>query len=93
MRQHNTSRNTPRDTHLARARSAAQRPHPSTAPALPHPAAQPLPPRADWGYVTTCGTEGNLHAMLLARECHPEGIIYTSTETHYSIFKAARYYR
>jgi histidine decarboxylase len=30
-----------------------------------------------WGYVTTCGTEGNLHAMLLARECHPDGIIYT----------------
>lgn len=46
-----------------------------------------------WGYVTTCGTEGNLHAMLLARECHPDGIIYTSKETHYSIFKAARYYK
>ena len=46
-----------------------------------------------WGYVTTSGTEGNLHAMLVARECHPEGILYTSNETHYSIFKAARYYR
>jgi len=46
-----------------------------------------------WGYVTTCGTEGNLHAMLLARECHPTGVLYTSRETHYSIFKAARYYR
>lgn len=46
-----------------------------------------------WGYVTTCGTEGNLHAMLLARECHPEGVLYTSSETHYSIFKAARYYK
>jgi len=46
-----------------------------------------------WGYVTTCGTEGNLHAMLLARERHPDGIIYTSAETHYSIFKAANYYR
>jgi len=46
-----------------------------------------------WGYVTTCGTEGNLHAMLLARECHPDGVLYTSTETHYSIFKAARYYK
>eukprot|EP01050_Picozoa_sp_SAG11_P015655 SAG11_NODE_2054_length_3878_cov_1.867161_2_plen_198_part_00 len=32
-------------------------------------------------------------AMLLARECHPDAIIYTSKETHYSIFKAARYYR
>lgn len=46
-----------------------------------------------WGYVTTCGTEGNLHGILLARECHPDGILYSSKETHYSIFKAARYYR
>eukprot|EP00521_Asterionellopsis_glacialis_P008161 CAMPEP_0195291462 /NCGR_PEP_ID=MMETSP0707-20130614/7809_1 /TAXON_ID=33640 /ORGANISM="Asterionellopsis glacialis, Strain CCMP134" /LENGTH=511 /DNA_ID=CAMNT_0040351779 /DNA_START=295 /DNA_END=1830 /DNA_ORIENTATION=+ len=46
-----------------------------------------------WGYVTTCGTEGNLHGILLARECHPDGILYSSQETHYSIFKAARYYR
>lgn len=46
-----------------------------------------------WGYVTTCGTEGNLHGMLLARECQPEGVLYTSKETHYSIFKAARYYK
>ena len=43
--------------------------------------------------MTTCGTEGNLHAILLARECHPDGILYSSRETHYSIFKAARYYR
>ena len=46
-----------------------------------------------WGYVTTSGTEGNLHGILLARENHPDGILYTSNETHYSIFKAARYYR
>ncbi|KAL3945150.1 MAG: hypothetical protein SGBAC_000753 [Bacillariaceae sp.] len=46
-----------------------------------------------WGYVTTSGTEGNLHGILLARESHPDGILYTSQETHYSIFKAARYYR
>ena len=46
-----------------------------------------------WGYVTTSGTEGNLHGILLARECHPTGILYTSNESHYSIFKAARYYR
>jgi len=46
-----------------------------------------------WGYVTTSGTEGNLHAILVARECHPDGILFTSNETHYSIFKAARYYR
>lgn len=46
-----------------------------------------------WGYVTTSGTEGNLHGILLAREAFPNGILYTSQETHYSIFKAARYYR
>jgi len=51
-------------------------------------------PQGDyWGYVTTCGTEGNLHGILLARECHPDGILYSSKETHYSVFKAAKYYR
>lgn len=50
-------------------------------------------PGSYWGYVTTCGTEGNLHGLLLARECHPDGILYSSRETHYSVFKAARYYR
>ena len=52
-----------------------------------------IPKGEYWGYVTTCGTEGNLHGILLARECHPDGILYSSRETHYSIFKAARYYR
>ncbi|KAL7532266.1 hypothetical protein ACHAWF_004077 [Thalassiosira exigua] len=52
-----------------------------------------MEPDSYWGYVTTCGTEGNLHGILLARECHPDGILYSSRETHYSIFKAARYYR
>lgn len=49
-----------------------------------------IDPGESWGYVTTCGTEGNLHGVLLARECHPDGVLYTSRETHYSIFKAAR---
>lgn len=53
-----------------------------------------LPDRKDyWGYVTTCGTEGNLHGILLAREILPDGVLYSSKESHYSIFKAARYYR
>ncbi len=52
-----------------------------------------IPENEYWGYVTTCGTEGNLHGILLARECHPDGILYSSSESHYSIFKAARYYR
>lgn len=50
-------------------------------------------PDETWGYVTTCGTEGNLHGILLARECYPDGILYASRESHYSVFKAARYYR
>lgn len=46
-----------------------------------------------WGYVTSCGTEGNLHSVLVARENHPEAVLLSSTETHYSIFKACRAYR
>lgn len=52
-----------------------------------------MQPNEYWGYVTTSGTEGNLHGILLARERFPDGILYTSQETHYSVFKAAKYYR
>ncbi|KAK4795173.1 hypothetical protein SAY86_013167 [Trapa natans] len=46
-----------------------------------------------WGYITNCGTEGNLHGILVGREVFPNGILYASRESHYSIFKAARMYR
>jgi histidine decarboxylase len=46
-----------------------------------------------WGYITNCGTEGNLHGILVGRECLPNGILYSSRETHYSVPKAARMYR
>lgn len=46
-----------------------------------------------WGYVTTGGTEGNLHGILIGREKFPDGILYTSQDSHYSIFKIARMYR
>lgn len=84
-----------------------------------------------WGYITNCGTEGNLHGILVGlvmlsfspgyfhfyiiiiiikfsfclrrvklniaqlcrREVFPDGILYASRETHYSVFKAARMYR
>jgi len=46
-----------------------------------------------WGYVTNCGTEGNLHGILVGRENLPDGILYASEDSHYSIFKAARMYR
>lgn len=46
-----------------------------------------------WGYITNCGTEGNLHGILVGREIYPNGVLYASKETHYSVFKAARMYR
>lgn len=46
-----------------------------------------------WGYVTTCGTEGNLHGLLVAREVLPDGILYASADSHYSIKKASRFFR
>lgn len=46
-----------------------------------------------WGYITNCGTEGNLHGILLGRENFPTGILYASRESHYSVKKAARMYR
>ncbi|KAK7343726.1 hypothetical protein VNO77_12716 [Canavalia gladiata] len=46
-----------------------------------------------WGYVTTGGTEGNLHGILLGREKFSDGILYTSQDSHYSIYKIARMYK
>ncbi|XP_052188164.1 serine decarboxylase-like [Diospyros lotus] len=46
-----------------------------------------------WGYITNCGTEGNLHGILVGREVFPDGILYASRDSHYSVFKAARMYR
>lgn len=46
-----------------------------------------------WGYITNCGTEGNLHGIYVGRENFPNGILYASCESHYSVFKAARMYR
>ncbi|KAI3912822.1 hypothetical protein MKX01_004892 [Papaver californicum] len=46
-----------------------------------------------WGYVTTSGTEGNFHGILVGRELFPDGILYTSDDSHNSIFRAAQMYR
>ncbi|XP_047334481.1 serine decarboxylase-like [Impatiens glandulifera] len=46
-----------------------------------------------WGYVTNGGTEGNLHGILVGRELLPDGILYTSRDSHYSVFKATRMYK
>jgi histidine decarboxylase len=45
-------------------------------------------PEGDWwGYVTNGGTEGNLYGMYLAREVFPDGIVYFSRDSHYSVAK------
>jgi len=45
------------------------------------------PEKAWWGYVTNGGTEGNLYGMYLAREKFPDGIVYFSQDSHYSVAK------
>ncbi|EAA6923579.1 histidine decarboxylase [Salmonella enterica] len=40
-----------------------------------------------WGYVTNGGTEGNMYGCLLGRECFPNGKLYYSKQTHYSVAK------
>uniref|UniRef100_A0A0D3HLR7 Serine decarboxylase n=1 Tax=Oryza barthii TaxID=65489 RepID=A0A0D3HLR7_9ORYZ len=52
-----------------------------------------IPKDQYWGYVTNGGSEGNYHGLLVGRELYPEGIIYASRDSHYSIFKAAKMYR
>jgi histidine decarboxylase len=43
-----------------------------------------------WGYVTNGGTEGNMYGIYLARELFPQGMVYYSEDTHYSVAKILR---
>lgn len=43
-----------------------------------------------WGYVTNGGSEGNLYGLYLARELMPDGMVYYSQDTHYSVAKNLR---
>jgi histidine decarboxylase len=43
-----------------------------------------------WGYVTNGGTEGNIYGIYLGREMFPDGMVYYSEDTHYSVSKALR---
>jgi histidine decarboxylase len=52
-----------------------------------------IPEKEFWGYVTAGGTEGNLYGIFLAREIYPNGILYSSEDSHYSIPKAAKLFR
>ena len=49
-----------------------------------------LPRGEHWGYVTNGGTEGNMYGLYLARELHPQGMVYFSEHTHYSVAKILR---
>nr|AGT16577.1 histidine decarboxylase-like protein [Saccharum hybrid cultivar R570] len=44
-------------------------------------------------YATSCGTEGNLHGLLVGREVFRDGVMYASADSHYSVFRVARMYR
>lgn len=52
-----------------------------------------LPLEDMYGYCTNCGTEGNFFGILLGRENHPNGILYASRDSHYSVFKAAHMFK
>lgn len=43
-----------------------------------------------WGYVTNGGTEGNMYGLYVARELFPNGMVYFSEDTHYSVAKILR---
>jgi len=43
-----------------------------------------------WGYVNNGGTEGNMYGAYLGRELFPNGIVYYSEDTHYSVAKILR---
>lgn len=40
-----------------------------------------------WGYITNGGTEGNMYGLYLGRELFPNGMVYFSEDTHYSVVK------
>ena len=43
-----------------------------------------------WGYVTSGGTEGNMYGLYMGRETFPDGTVYFSQDTHYSVVKLLR---
>ena len=42
------------------------------------------------GTSPTGGTEGNMYGLYLGRELFPDGIVYFSEDTHYSVLKITR---
>ena len=52
-----------------------------------------LPREEAWGYVTSGGTEGNIYGLYIGREMFPDGVVYFSQDTHYSVVKILRLLR
>ncbi|WET81053.1 histidine decarboxylase [Amycolatopsis sp. QT-25] len=50
-------------------------------------------PSRVFGYLTSGGTESNIFAVWVARERHPDAVLYASAEAHYSFPKLARLLR
>ena len=49
-----------------------------------------IPRDQAWGYVTSGGTEGNMYGLFMGREMFPDGVVYFSQDTHYSVVKILR---
>lgn len=45
------------------------------------------------GYIGSGGTEANMQGLWIARESYPDGILYFSADSHYSVEKIARMLR
>lgn len=52
-----------------------------------------IPFSESWGYVTNGGTEGNMFGCYLGRELFPDGTLYYSKDTHYSVAKIVKLLR
>lgn len=52
-----------------------------------------IPAEEAFGYVTGSGSECNMYGLYVAREAHPDGVVLTSHDTHYSVLKYAAMFR
>ncbi|AML56065.1 Histidine decarboxylase [Serratia rubidaea] len=52
-----------------------------------------IPFEQGWGYVTNGGTESNMFGCYLGREIFPDGTLYYSKDTHYSVAKIVKLLR
>lgn len=52
-----------------------------------------IPFEESWGYVTNGGTESNMFGCYLGRELFPDGTLYYSKDTHYSVAKIVKLLR